>query len=124
MTPPLALVLYEKLLPGSQLANRLQDLNWRVQVVSEANGLAAAAEQHKPLLVFADLVSSRKNVESAISKLRQNEATKHVPVIAFTAEQDQNVFDSAIKAGATLVANDTAILQHLGQFIEQALSEF
>jgi PleD family two-component response regulator len=69
-------------------------------------------------------VSSRKNVESAISKLRQNEATKHVPVIAFTAEQDQNVFDSAIKAGATLVANDTAILQHLGQFIEQALSEF
>jgi len=27
MTQPLALVFYEKLLPGSQLVNRLQDLN-------------------------------------------------------------------------------------------------
>jgi CheY-like chemotaxis protein len=124
MTPPLALLLYEKLLPGSQLANRLQDLNWRVQVVPNAAALVKAAEEHKPLLVFADLVSTRKNIEGAISKLRANDGTKHIPVIAFTAEQDQKVFDSAIAAGATLVANDTAILQHLDQFIDQALNEF
>lgn len=124
MTPPLALLLFEKLLPGSQLANRLQDLKWRVQVVGNASSLIEAAEQHKPLLIFADLVSTRKNVESAISNLRSNDSTRHVPVIAFTAEQDQTVFDAAIKAGATLVANDTAILQHLDQFIDQALSEF
>ena len=33
---PLALVLYEKLLPGTQLVNRLQDLNYRVQTVNDA----------------------------------------------------------------------------------------
>ena len=36
MTQPLALVLYEKLLPGSQLVNRLQDLNYRVQAIADA----------------------------------------------------------------------------------------
>ena len=36
MTQPLALVLYERLLPGSQLVNRLQDLNYRVQVIADA----------------------------------------------------------------------------------------
>ncbi len=41
MTQPLALVFYEKLMPGSQLVNRLQDLNYRVQAVNDS-GVAAA----------------------------------------------------------------------------------
>ena len=40
MTQPLALVLYEKLLPGSQLVNRLQDLNYRVQTIADAASAA------------------------------------------------------------------------------------
>ena len=124
MTPPLALLLYEKLLPGSQLGNRLQDLNWRVQVVPTASVLVKTAEEHKPLLIFADLVSTRKDIAGAISEIRKTESTKHIPIIAFTAEQDQKVFDAAILAGATLVVSDTAILQHLDQFIEQALNDF
>ena len=35
MTRPLALVFYEKFMPGSQLVNRLQDLNYRVRVVND-----------------------------------------------------------------------------------------
>jgi hypothetical protein len=31
MTQPLALVYYEKLMPGGPLANKLRDLNYRVQ---------------------------------------------------------------------------------------------
>lgn len=124
MTPPLALLLYEKLLPGTQLANRLQDLGWRVQVVHDDTALTQTAREFKPLLVFADLASTRRNIRDGIAALHQDEATKHIPVIAFTAEQDQQIFDAAIAAGATLVVNDTAILQHLAQFIDQALSEF
>src|SRR5262245_49139849 len=39
MTEPLALVVYEKLLPGSQLVNRLQDLKYRVQTVADPTQL-------------------------------------------------------------------------------------
>ena len=121
MMQPLALVVYEKLLPGSQLVNRLQDLNYRVQAIPDADKLVEVAEHSTPMLVLADLESTRKNVTPAISRLRQNPATKHVPVIAFTERDDAGVLQDAQAAGATLVVTDTAILNHLPQLLEQAL---
>ena len=122
MTQPLALLLYEKLLPGTQLANRLQDIGWRVQTVNEGAALTRVAEEHKPVLVIADLHSSRQPVAEGIAALRANKNTAHIPIIAFTA--DDALSASALAAGANLIAGDTAILQHLSQFIDQALSEF
>src|SRR3989442_450923 len=51
MTQPLALVLYERLLPGTQLVNRLQDLNYRVQTLSDPALLVDCAKQAKPMIV-------------------------------------------------------------------------
>jgi CheY-like chemotaxis protein len=121
MTQPLALVLYEKLLPGSQLVNRLQDLGYRVLVVVGAESLQAVAEQEKPMLVLADLASTKSKVSDAIARLRQNPATSHLPVIAFADEQESALRSTAESAGAALVVNDSAILTHLEQFLERAL---
>lgn len=121
---PLALVLYEKLLPGTQLVNRLQDLGWRVQTLNDEAALTRSAEELKPMLVLADLLSTRRNISDGIADLRRNAGTRHIPVIAFTAESEQKVFDAALAAGATVVVSDTAVLQHLNQVIEQALSDF
>ena len=121
MTQPLALVLYEKLLPGSQLVNRLQDLNYRVQTVAEAARLVDCAEQARPMLVLADLESSRNDVCPALARLKQNPATQHLPVIAFSLETSVELQNAARAAGATLVLTDTAILNHLPQFLDQAL---
>lgn len=121
MTQPLALVLYERLLPGTQIINRLQDLNYRVQAVATADTLVECAEQAKPMLVLADLEPSRQNVCAALTRLRQNPATKHLPVIAFGAESSPEMQEAARAAGATLVVGETAILSHLPQFLDQAL---
>jgi len=121
MTQPLALVLYEKILPGSQLVNRLQDLKYRVQTISDAGLLVECAEQAKPLLVLVDLESSRNNVTPEIARLRQHPATKHIPVIAFGADKKPDLQAAAKTAGVTLVVAEAAILSHLPQFLEQAL---
>jgi len=121
MTQPLALVLYEKLLPGSQLVNRLQDLNYRVQAITNADTLVECAEQSKPMLVLADLESSRQNVCAALTRLKQNPVTQHLPVIAFGGENVPEMQAAARAAGATLVVGETAILTHLPQFLDQAL---
>jgi len=120
MTEPLALVLYERLLPGSQVVNRLQDLNYRVQVVSDADMLVECAEQTRPMLVLADLESTRNNVCSAIARLRQNAGTKHLPVIAFGSEAEE-VQNAAKAAGVTLLVGEQAVLNHLAECLEQAL---
>jgi CheY-like chemotaxis protein len=122
MTQPLALLLYEKLLPGTQLANRLQDLGWRVQTIHDPAALSRSAEEHKPMLVVADLVSAHSPVCDGLAELRQNENTEHIPVIAFSSDESLNA--AAAQAGAKLVVGDAAILQHLSQFIDQALSDF
>ena len=122
MTQPLALVFYEKLLPGSQIVNRLQDLNYRVQVVGDAERLVESAEQAKPMLVLADVESTRNNVCAALGRLKENPATKHLPVIVFTGENvPAGLPDAARAAGATLVVTAAAILNHLPQFLDQAL---
>jgi PleD family two-component response regulator len=121
MTQPLALVVYEKLLPGTQLINRLQDLNYRVRAVTDPKTLLACAQQEKPMLVLADLESTRNDVCKAISQLKLDPSTQHIPVIAIAPEGAKALLDSATAAGATLVAGETAILSHLSQFLDQAL---
>jgi len=121
MTEPLALVVYEKLLPGTQLVNRLQDLKYRVKAVTDASALIEHARQDKPLIILADVFSSRGDICQVITRLRKDRDAQHIPVIAFAADESADAQKAVRDAGATLVVSDSAILNHLPQFLEQAL---
>jgi CheY-like chemotaxis protein len=121
MIQPLALLLYERLLPGSQLANRMRDLNYRVQTISTSESLMSCARQDRPMLVLIDLVSARENFSLAITQLREDPDTQHIPIIAFGPVKAADLQKSARAAGATLVINENALLTHLSQFLDQAL---
>ena len=121
MTQPLALVVYEKLLPGTQLVNRLQDLNYRVRAVTDSTTLMAIARQEKPMLVLADLESTRNDICRVIAELRSDASTQHIPVIAIAKEGDASLQKAAQSAGATLIVGETAILSHLSSYLDQAL---
>lgn len=122
MTEPLALVLYEKLLPGSQLVNRLQDLRYRVQTVSDTSLLVESCDQAKPMLVLADLRFARQDVCAAIGRLKSNASTQHIPVIAFGAEEQSALQRTALAAGVALIVSESALLNHLSECLDQALS--
>jgi CheY-like chemotaxis protein len=117
---PLALVVYERLMPGSQLVNRLQDLNYRVLPVNTLDRFAATVQRESPMLLFLDLATPG-DVCGAIASLRKTEATAHVPVIAFAPENAQSLLSAAQKAGANLVVTEVAIIAYLPQLIDQAL---
>lgn len=121
MTKPLALCFYENLMPGSQLVNRLQDLDYRVQAVGDAHQLVAQAIQEKPLVVLTDLACRSADICSVIRDLRQNPATNHIPVLAFTCEASKTLHEAARSAGATLVAAEKALNAHLPQLLAQVL---
>ncbi|MCI0748050.1 MAG: response regulator [Verrucomicrobia subdivision 3 bacterium] len=118
---PLTLLLYERLLPGGQLVNRLQDLGYRVQSVADPATLVEQAEHEKPILVIADLEPRRQQVCDAVARLKKNEATAHIPVIALAGAADEPLQQAARDSGARLVVSDAGILQHLQQFLDQAL---
>jgi CheY-like chemotaxis protein len=121
MTQPLALVFYERLMPGSQLVNRLQDLNYRVQAVNDLPALQNCAPTEGPMLIFVDLEPGRDTVCHAIGALKSDAATQHIPVIAFAGEQAVQLQAAAQKAGAAIVVSETALLNQLPELLNQVL---
>jgi CheY-like chemotaxis protein len=120
MTQPLALVYYQKLMPGSQLVNKLQDLNYRVQTVNDPAAFHSCARDERPLLAIVDLAGGDA-VCSAIAVLKTDAATRHIPVIAFAAEDANQAMEAAQKAGAELAVSEAAIANHLPELLNQAL---
>lgn len=120
MTQPLALVFYERLLPGTQLVNRLQDLNYRVETVHDAAALVTSAKKSGALVVFADLESTQSNLCEVIALLKENPATKHLPVVAFAHEQ-RGELQAAARAVGAVAVSETALLSQLPQLIDQVL---
>jgi CheY-like chemotaxis protein len=92
-----------------------------VVAVTDPGRLLASARQQKPLVILADVVSSREDICGTIARLRQDRQTQHIPVIAFAPDQAADIQEAARQAGATLVVSDSAVLNHLPQFLEQAL---
>jgi len=121
MTKPLAFVVYENLMPGSKLVNRLQDLGYRVQTLSDAGTLVELAQKETPLVVLLDLYAPQVDTCAVIRLMKSTPATSHIPVVAYAGAKQANLRSAAQEAGAVLVASDEAIITQLPQLLEHAL---
>jgi PleD family two-component response regulator len=121
MTKPLAIIHYERLMPGSQLVNRLQDLGYRVLTVTEAGQLVATTRKEKPMVAILDLGTKKADICAIIQEIKTDKETEHVPVIGFAAAKDQKLHAEATRCGAALVAFDDALLPQLPHLLEHAL---
>lgn len=121
MTKPLALLLHEKMIPGSKLVSKFEALDYRVVTLADPEELAPTASKHMPMLVVADLTNRRGDVLEAVGKMLAQDATAHVPVIAYAPREDEKVREAASKAGIRLLATEAVIVPHLDQFVEAAL---
>lgn len=121
MTQPLVILVYERILPGSQLLNRFQDMGYRVLALNDPRGLTETARKEGPLLAVVDMPFAQADAARAIAELRSTSDTHHVPVIAIVPAGDKELEQKAVTSQATLVAHDTAILNHLDRFLQQAL---
>ncbi|MDX1953387.1 MAG: hypothetical protein SFY81_14505 [Verrucomicrobiota bacterium] len=121
MTKPLALIFYERLLPGSQLVNRLQDLGYRVTTVNDLGALTIQAKSEKPMLIVMDLTSDRGDTGEVIRELKGNSETAYMPVLAFASADNRKLLSRGSEGGADLVAMDDAILPQLPHLLDQVL---
>jgi CheY-like chemotaxis protein len=120
MSKPVALLYYSNLLPGTQLGIRLEDLGYRVETLSQLSTLRQVCERQKPMVVVAEISRDPKTC-AAIAALRKDAATKHIPVVAYTATHDAQLQAEAQQAGVTLLASSTAMIEQLPQLLDQAL---
>ncbi len=121
MKQPVALLVYEKLLPGSQLGNRMRDLGYSVETVLEPRRLADIAESQLPLVIVLDLESTSVDTCGLIRELRGRPTVGHIPVLAFAGRKNEPLKQSAVAAGANLVTSEEALLAQLPVLLEQVL---
>jgi hypothetical protein len=115
-----ALVHYSNLLPGTQLANRLLDLGYRVETLHDLAKLRETCDREKPMVVVAE-VSPDPKACAGIADLRNNLSTGHIPVLAYSATHDAALQTTAQQAGVTLLASSVAVLDQLPQLLDQVL---
>jgi CheY-like chemotaxis protein len=120
MSKPLALLYYSNLMPGGQLVNRLQDQGYRVQTLPDIAALVQMCQDEKPLLVVAEIVPGGPAF-AAVSQLRKDPATRHIPVLGWSASQDPAQQHLAQVSGVSLLAGNASISEHLPRLLEQVL---
>ena len=122
MIKPLALVCYSNLLPGSQIANRLYELGYRVQVVAPGSldQIVEVAEKERPLLLLVEIAANGQ-ISDGITAMKANAATQHIPVLAYASKPNKNLQAAAKKAGASLLADSQGILDQLPQLLDMVL---
>jgi CheY-like chemotaxis protein len=120
MVQPLAIILNDRVVVGAQLEQKLEGLDYRVTVSDNPDGLTALALEQKPLIVLVDLANS-DNLTAAAA-LSTHPETRHVSMLGYAPEVKPEVQTQANQAGIGLVATDSAVLQHLKQLLDQALS--
>ncbi len=122
MSQPLALIFYERIMPGSQLPTKLESLGYRVEVAHSAEEIFTLAKSLKPLIIIADIATRNRDVCPVISRVRQDSETKYIPIIAITDSSDPRLEPAAREAGANLVVNESAITMHLKPLLDRALA--
>ena len=121
MIKPVAILLHEKLIPGTQVITRLEELDYRVVIGHEPNALLELVRESMPMIIITDLSSRRAEILDAISSVKGDPAVSHVPVLAYEVREDEHQFAEAREAGVDVLATEATIVPHLAQFIEQAL---
>ena len=118
---PLAVIFYERLMPGSQLANRLQDLNYRVLTVSNLAALVSTVQRESPLLLLVDL-ASRGEVNATVERILADPATSHLCLIAFAPDNAPELLQAAQKSGVKFAVSEAILANHLPYLLDQALA--
>jgi len=121
MTSPLAFLMYEELLPGSQLPNKLQDLGYRVQTLNGGSDWVELVQQEKPIVAIMELHVKHTDACAIIGELKRNPDTEHLPVLAYTQPEKSELQAAARDAGAALIASNAGMLDQLPALLEHVL---
>ncbi len=122
MVQPLALLFFERVMPGSQLQTRLEALGYRVHITSAVEDIFHLAKSLKPLIIFADLITKKKDICPVFSRIRQDPEIQHIPIIAITDSSEPELEATAREAGANIVVSESSIAMHLKPLLERALA--
>lgn len=120
-TQPLVLLAEDNPYTIKTITEYLQAKNFRVINASDGFTAVELARVHLPDIILMDIQLPRMNGLEAIRKLRQDEATKNLPLIALTAFAMRGDRERCLEAGADQYLSKPVRLQNLHRLIVSSL---
>lgn len=119
--PPLVLLAEDNELNVLIYRDHLETMGFRVQVASDGVEALAAVAKQKPNLILMDIQMPNMDGLEAISRLRHNDETKDLPIIALTALAMEGDRERILDAGADRYLSKPVKLTRLMQTIQNLL---
>lgn len=104
------------------IADRLEMTGYNVVTASDGEEALEKALSQKPDLILLDIIMPRLDGHGTLEKLRQMDATRHIPVIMLTAQSQADDVHRANNAGANGYFVKPFDLVELLHKIEQVLA--
>ena len=111
--------------PTQLMLLRLALVRAGYRVLEAANGQKGVelAIQHKPAVVIMDLMMPVMDGATAIWHLKQNEATKHIPILVLSAYTKGDQAKRALDVGAAELVSKSLILTDLIEKVKDYLQQ-
>jgi CheY-like chemotaxis protein len=121
---PLTLVLVsDDLLFPSRVREAVRPLGHILRVAgTEAALLTAVAAEPRPAAVLVNLTARRYDPLACIALLKNDPATRTLPVLAFAGHVEKDKHEAARGAGADMVAANSSVSLHLPALLARLLS--
>ncbi len=104
------------------MQQRFESQDWEVETAQEGQDAFEKAKTYQPDVIVLDIAMPGLNGYEVCRRLKEDEMTKHIPVIMFTALQEVRLEERAARAGAARLVQKPFV-NHLSKAIEEILSQ-
>lgn len=102
---------------------RLQKAGYRVVTAFTGDEVLQKTQADLPDLILLDIVMPGMNGYRVCRRLKEDNATKHIPVILFTALQKNDLLVTAQASGADMIMSKPFEAEELLQVVQKFLKE-
>jgi DNA-binding NarL/FixJ family response regulator len=106
---------------AARIVSALSQRGWTAGIVSSPIVVKVEIDASPPDLVIIELGAAAEPRIELIRQLREAEASKTIPVLAFGSHKARSVLQAARDAGASLVVSNGTLVSRFGEVLEKAL---
>ncbi len=119
---PVLLLAADDLMFPSRIGEAVRPLGYELRVAGGAAAVRESALAAPPAAILVNLSARRLDAPALIRSLKDDPATRAIPVLAFAGHVETDKHDAARAAGADMVAANSSVSLHLPKLLARLLS--
>lgn len=117
------LVVENDLFFSSKMTDTLKQMGLKTVLSCNSKEITGLLKENQVGLIILDLSVDGINTLSLIQRLKNDNSTARIPIIAFAEHTQKKLLEGAANAGCEIVVNNRQAVQNLENLVEVGLAE-